>query len=338
VDLPSAFPGSCAAAGALDACAAALVRCRLCQALNTADGLATDCDAFDNGAADASCSAAISAHTCALGAGSALTFHTASPMTMTFPLTGAVDVSASGAGAACNVDVIDPFTIPSIGVVCIEPGGPCGAGTRDCAGGAGAGTHVDGQALVGACTGNASCDVLCNGLCGGSANVLQSGCTGHCAGPSPQLCVNDADCLPVNGNCNGFDPISPMTANLCQCSCIDRAAYGAGPPGTLQCEVGVEFTIEAAAPCDDTDVTIALRSTCVPMSSQRASAVIHNANYGSSPSVPLVAGANDQSGAALTCAALDGNGAAGLELVGAFNLFGVTQFGDTSFGVRAVCE
>lgn len=331
------FPGVCAT-GALDACAAARARCRLCQAINTADGLATDCDSFDNGASDASCTAAISAHTCVLGAGSTLTFHTAAPMPMTFGLSGAVDIAASGGNAACNIEVIDPFAIPSIGVVCIEPGGPCSGGTRDCAGGAPVGTHVVGHGLAGSCSSNATCDVICNGLCGGPSGVLNSGCTGHCAGPSPQLCTNDADCLPVNGNCNGFDPISPMTANICQCSCIDRAAHGPGVPGELQCEVGVEFTVEAAAPCDDTDVTIALRSTCVPMSTRRASAQINQANYGSTPSIPQVAGSNDQSGTALTCPGLDDSGTAGMELVGAFNLFGVTLFGDTSFGVRAVCE
>ncbi len=53
------FRGRCAASAtpaALATCAATAARCRFCLALQVADGLATDCDDFDNGdGADASC-------------------------------------------------------------------------------------------------------------------------------------------------------------------------------------------------------------------------------------------------------------------------------------------
>jgi hypothetical protein len=56
-DLAAAFPG-CAPADAaeLGACAERAARCRFCRTLDAFDGLALDCDAFDDDEADASCS------------------------------------------------------------------------------------------------------------------------------------------------------------------------------------------------------------------------------------------------------------------------------------------
>ena len=57
-NLAAAFPGAaCAPADlpALGACAERAARCEFCLALAAFDGLALDCDAFDNGAADVSC-------------------------------------------------------------------------------------------------------------------------------------------------------------------------------------------------------------------------------------------------------------------------------------------
>jgi cysteine-rich repeat protein len=56
VALAAAFPG-CApgSIGALGDCAIAAARCRFCRALDAFDGLAEDCDAFDDAAANASC-------------------------------------------------------------------------------------------------------------------------------------------------------------------------------------------------------------------------------------------------------------------------------------------
>ena len=56
VDLAAAFPGCAPAdAPALAACAERAGRCRACTSLGAADALAADCDAFDDGAANASC-------------------------------------------------------------------------------------------------------------------------------------------------------------------------------------------------------------------------------------------------------------------------------------------
>jgi hypothetical protein len=52
-----AFPGDCTAlsGAALGTCLDTQVECRVCQAINEMDGLFVNCDAFDNGALDASC-------------------------------------------------------------------------------------------------------------------------------------------------------------------------------------------------------------------------------------------------------------------------------------------
>jgi glucose/arabinose dehydrogenase len=57
VALDTRFPGCGAAdAAGLAACAERAGRCRACLALDAADGLGTDCDAFDDGQSNASCS------------------------------------------------------------------------------------------------------------------------------------------------------------------------------------------------------------------------------------------------------------------------------------------
>jgi len=57
VVLDTAFPGCAPSADgtALAACATADARCRFCRSFNDFDGLAIDCDAFDDAAANASC-------------------------------------------------------------------------------------------------------------------------------------------------------------------------------------------------------------------------------------------------------------------------------------------
>jgi cysteine-rich repeat protein len=56
-NLANVFPGACATAGAagFPGCAVEQIDCRLCQQLNEFNGLARDCDLFDDGAANDSC-------------------------------------------------------------------------------------------------------------------------------------------------------------------------------------------------------------------------------------------------------------------------------------------
>ncbi|HYC00759.1 MAG TPA: hypothetical protein VEC57_16620 [Candidatus Limnocylindrales bacterium] len=56
VDLATVFAGSCAAAPDLAACVEERARCRACRRARGSDGLDVDCEIFDNGAADGTCS------------------------------------------------------------------------------------------------------------------------------------------------------------------------------------------------------------------------------------------------------------------------------------------
>jgi hypothetical protein len=58
VDLDQAFPGPCVGAPAASACFSAQIRCRSCQLLNQYNGVAYDCDLFDDTTANGSCTIA----------------------------------------------------------------------------------------------------------------------------------------------------------------------------------------------------------------------------------------------------------------------------------------
>lgn len=55
-DLSLVFPGSCSGAGDFPACVTDRSECAACRLLNNADGLARDCDLFDDGLTNNSCS------------------------------------------------------------------------------------------------------------------------------------------------------------------------------------------------------------------------------------------------------------------------------------------
>lgn len=57
---PLLFPGTCAAAPDVAACLATRIRCRTCRIADQSQGLGRDCDTFDDGTANASCSPACS--------------------------------------------------------------------------------------------------------------------------------------------------------------------------------------------------------------------------------------------------------------------------------------
>jgi M6 family metalloprotease-like protein len=64
LDLPTTLPGRCAAegdSGAVASCIADRVDCRLCQTANETGGTSADCDLFDDGIANSSCTAPASA-------------------------------------------------------------------------------------------------------------------------------------------------------------------------------------------------------------------------------------------------------------------------------------
>ena len=274
---------------------------------------------------------------------------------LSFNLSGTLSLSAGGSATACDIVTLSPVNIIGIGFVCISPGGSCAAGTRYCGpGSAGSGpalgidSQSDGEA--GACTSNTACQTICNGSCGGAAQVQTAGCTGYCSGTSPadQACTSDSQCLPSNGACNGPEPVPTPNANICQCSCINAAAHGASDPGDFACNLGSNIVVETAAPCNGTDILINVGNTCIPVSTEEASGLVTNSNFnsgvggdfcptGPTCTVPGFGFTNDQTGTPIPCATMDASTVTGFVGVGAVNFFGST-LGDLSVGLKATCN
>ncbi len=351
-DLSELFPGlpagTCHASVAeLADCVEKRVECRVCQTLNAADGMDRDCDEFDNGALDGSCTGGFTQVACTLGAGSQISIYAqafgSTPLTV--PMSGQIDLASVAADpltglavTSCNVNQIDPLTIPAIGVVCIDAAAGCPLGERDCDGGSALGADVLADGNVGACLGNAdciaACDTYCNGL-GISYAQASSGCSGYCTEGTMQACDVDADCAGGNGTCNG--PESVRTAgngDICQCACRDTQAFGDGGVGAFACNLGATLNVEAAAPCGDGDVLIPVGQTCVPLTTQRADVLVTNANFTAAtvpPAAATVTGTN------LACNVFDGGSASGLGSVGAVTFFGST-LGDLAVTLEASCQ
>ena len=294
VVISTLFPGNCAGEtpATLGLCLEQRAECRICQALNIADDLLVDCDLFDDGVANGSCSSAVqmcgglqrrTPYNCAIS------LHVAAvPVPLIFNTSGALDFAASGSGivaADCTIQNMNPINIPAIGFVCVSPGPLCTAGSGWCDNGPGPALGVDWTSYgnAGPCASNAACTSLCAVPCG-AANVVVGECTGYCSGSTVQTCAQDADCAGTsNGSCNGPD-LGP--SNICQCHCINTAAHGASDPGDLQCNLGATVQVEAASPCDGTDVTIDVGNLCIPFSTQRATASIIDANFVAASVVP----------------------------------------------------
>jgi len=257
------------------------------------------------------------------------------------PLTGAIGIGGAGTEAACSVQSLTA-NVAGIGVLCFSPASGCEPRTRYCGPGApgsgpALGTAVTANGNAGACVSNAACTTTCNGTCGGAANVLTAACTGFCSGGDESSCTLDSQCLvpPKGGACNGPNPVGTH-GGICQCSCVNRAAFGGSDPGDFECNLGTNLVVETAAPCDGTDITIRLGTTCIPLSTEQASGVVNNANFSGSPVPP--GGVNNQTGTPLACATVDNATLTGLTGVGAATFFGSSPLGDLSVGVKAVCQ
>jgi hypothetical protein len=343
VSIATLFPGVCsgsANATALGDCIERQTECRVCETLNAADGTARDCDLFDDGLANGSCVTVVE-HKCVLDntpAASQIQIHIAAlPIPLVFPLVGALDLGAGGTFTTCGVQTLDPINIPMIGNVCITGTAGCDPGSRHCGPGAGPalGIDVSSDGNIGACTSNADCETTCAAACGALTATGQ--CTGFCSDGAEGACTNDAACLPNDGACNGPDPVLPAQQNICQCACTDVAAHGASDPGDLQCNLGSSLNVETSAPCDGTDITIAVGQTCIPLSTQRATSSIIDANFTPASVVPPPPNVNDQTGAPLACATFDSSTTTGLVGVGAVNFFG-SALGDLAVGLKATCQ
>ena len=348
------FPGNCSGAstGTLAACLDTQAECRICLALNAIDRMNVDCDLFDDGTANGSCTDIIPDHTCNLltsvpasGSPSHMTLFTESVGNLNFNLIGSLKFGGLDKYATCQVASLSPVNIIGIGFVCINPGGPCPIGQRYCGpGGAGSGpqlgidSHSDGEA--GTCTSNTDCATTCTTLCGGATNVATAGCVGFCSGSNPanQACTSDAACLPSNQACNGPDPVPAPVVGTCQCSCTNTAAHGPSDPGDVQCSLGSNITVETAAPCNGTDTLIAVGNTCIPVSTEAASGDVTNANFNAGVgTVPVPPATNNQTGTQLSCATVDASTTSGQVVVGAVNFFG-SALGDLSVSLKSTCQ
>jgi len=337
--LPTLFPGldaSCHAGdSSLASCIEQRVACRVCETLNAADGMDRDCDDFD-GLPDGTCG--ISLHSCALDSGSQFAMHIAAlPAPLLLGLSGTLELGSSGSAADCRIQSLGPVTVPGFGVLCFAPSDSCSDGLRDCDGGLPLGAIVASDGNAGPCSNDAGCEAIAAALCSSPYEVGTAGCTGHCSGDGSTHCTNDSQCLPANGDCHGPDGLLSSQRDICQVSCVHKTAWGASDPGDLQCHLGTKLRIEAAAPCDGADVTVDLPDLCIPMSTQRVSSAITDANFISASTVPPAPNTNELSGVPVSCTDLDAGMTSGAEIVGAYNFFG-SALGDLAVGIRAICQ
>jgi hypothetical protein len=265
------------------------------------------------------------------------------PVPLQFGLSGTLNLGAGDDLATCSIVMLNPVNIPAIGFVCISPASGCPLGARHCGPGAGPalGVDVPSDGNVGACTGNSACSTACDAHCAGLGAgyaQLSSACTGYCSGTTPEACTNDTDCAaPPNGACNGPDSLAPANRDLCQCTCISDTAHGPSDPGDLQCNLGSDLVVETGAPCNGTDVLIPVGQTCIPVTSQRATSLISDANFTPGSFVPNPPNVNDLSGLPLACATFDTSTTTGFRGVGAVNFFG-SALGDLAVGIQATCQ
>lgn len=280
---------------------------------------------------------------CTLGEDSKLQlFFAASDNPINLELAGSVNIDCAVPGNAatgectCTVGSIEPISIPSIGFVCVSPSTePCPSAAVECNGGAPLGLEVRSSGNIGSCSGNDACAAQCEAFCAPRVASL-SGCTGYCSLTNDVECSKDTDCLPDNGACNGPDPVG-SNFDICQCSCTDAAAGDAARPGEMQCNMGAALAVEAAAPCDGTDITINLGSACLPLTTASVSTLITNANFNAALTVPRSGTPASSTGTPVECSALTSDNLSGFKAGGAINLFGST-LGDLAVLLSADCQ
>ncbi len=117
-DVASAFPGVCAAAGDFAGCVDRRAACASCRLLNAADGLARDCDEFDDGVVNDSCSTCGNARVetgedCDDGGASGCC---------------SASCTATNEGSACDDGLFCTATDLCSEGVCVGAGDPCAAG------------------------------------------------------------------------------------------------------------------------------------------------------------------------------------------------------------------
>jgi len=341
VDLEAGFAG-CAASDAEEthACLERNALCRACVAVNEADGLEVDCDLFDDGTANDTCPPfVIGAQTCTFDEFSGFLFDTsvgflngALAGTATIAC-GNVDPVTGSAACQCGLGTVEPVEVDG-GFACIRPAEGCALGEVSCDGGNSLDYSIEADHDIGECESHAACASQCETHCGSlGAQVYDSGCEGFCdGGPSHgAACTNDNQC--PQGSCRG----RPAHGEICQCQCIDygQVSPGGGPSreGGVRCEIGVAVDIEAALPCDGTDVQFAIGTRCIPFTTETSFAILRDQDADPGD----VLGSESYQGLPLSCPDLS-QGTSGMYIGAVFNTFDVPAVGDVHLLFSLGCE
>ena len=189
-------------------------------------------------------------------------------------------------------------------------------------------------------------------------------CTSACT--TDDECTTGETCVPSvgecpNGSCNGQDGAG--FGAICECQCVDRTVGPATEAGGFRCNLGVSLIVEkpTLSPCigDPLSRLITVGSSCVPMTTDMATTILHNANNGkhcaTNTTIPCVEDAEceiflpgdtcvdafgpfAETGHGIECAALTATGRAkGLQLRGVVSFFG-SSIGDIATRVNADCR
>jgi hypothetical protein len=321
--------GRCAglAGAALRDCADERVECRVCNALNAADGLDADCDEFDDGILNGSCGGFpaidIGNHECVLDPNSTLAFKTQDGPLTVYPVSGAIDINCGltapngKAPCECIPQDLDPIEVPLFGYICLSSSPEaCPVGEIDCDGGNALDVVMETDHNRGSCLDNAACEAECETYCTSiGADVLNADCEGFCqGGVNADLPCTQEDSECPGGYCAGW---VDGHGNICNCDCV---AVGGTPSGAgaLQCNMGLEFHNEYDTPCGDGDIGIVLGSGCLTLTTQTVTSQIHNAN--NTPGNEFSDPPFTTSGAAVDCLDLATSTTTGLTLAGLGNL------------------
>jgi hypothetical protein len=247
---------------------------------------------------------------------------------------GVIDGGTGKAPCSCTVQSFEPIEIIAIGFVCFTPGSGCPIGEIDCDGGNGLNVTMDSDHNIGVCTGNPDCQTQCETHCSNIGfDHYASGCEGFCIGGANDgdPCGADSDC--PGGSCPGRDG-GLQHSGVCQCDCL---GIGGAPSsaGGLQCNLPVNINVESNAPCGDGDVSIAVGTRCIPLTSETVTSQLHDTNNTSGKNFPAVAFTD--SGTGIDCNDLAGSITTGLSMVGSVNFFDST-IGDLHTQQNFTCE
>lgn len=256
----------------------------------------------------------------------------------------AIDISCGpqdGGGVAdcnCAIDQFAPINIPSIGDVCIDNAGACGTGTLDCNGGNPRDVDLVADHDIGGCAGAAVCGASCASYCAGLGSayeVRDFDCQGFCHGGSnaDAACSVDSEC--PGGICGGND--TPANPGRCSCDCVAGGLGAASPPGTLACDLGLDWSLDIPGDGDCADTRFfASGPRCVPFTTSNSTAVILNTNDQPGLTIPA-SGPGLKVGVAVSCEDFAAGNLTGLTLDGPLSIMH-TVVGNLLSHSRLTCQ